>query len=185
MRVFNGLDELHGAAGTQVGTSDWMTIEQARVNMFADATDDHQWIHVDEEKAKAGPFGTTIAHGFLTLSLLPELLAEIYRIDGVKMGINYGLNKVRFTAPVPGREQDPRGGRHRRRGRCQGRRAGDDAGDRRGRGFGAARTGRGVDHPSVCVTRSSASRCGPLSAASAARCARCPRTSWPLRSCGR
>ncbi len=101
MRVFNGLDELHAAAGTQVGTSDWMTIEQARVNTFADATDDHQWIHVDEEKAKAGPFGTTIAHGFLTLSLLPELLAEVYRIDGVKMGINYGLNKVRFTAPVP------------------------------------------------------------------------------------
>jgi acyl dehydratase len=101
MRVFNGLDELRAAAGTQVGTSDWMTIEQARVNTFADATDDHQWIHVDEEKAKAGPFGGTIAHGFLTLSLLPKLLSQIYRIDGVKMGVNYGLNKVRFTAPVP------------------------------------------------------------------------------------
>jgi acyl dehydratase len=101
MRVFNGLDELRAAAGTQVGTSDWMRIEQARVNTFADATDDHQWIHVDEEKAKAGPFGTTIAHGFLTLSLLPELLSRVYRIDGVKVGVNYGLNKVRFTAPVP------------------------------------------------------------------------------------
>ena len=101
MRVFNGLDELRAAAGTRVGTSDWMTIEQSRVDMFADATDDHQWIHVDQEKAKDGPFGTTIAHGFLTLSLLSELLKQVYRIDGVKMGINYGLNKVRFTAPVP------------------------------------------------------------------------------------
>jgi acyl dehydratase len=101
MRVFNGLDELRAAAGTQVGASDWMTIDQARVNTFADATDDHQWIHVDEEKAKAGPFGGTIAHGFLTLSLLPKLLSQVYRIDGVKMGVNYGLNKLRFTAPVP------------------------------------------------------------------------------------
>jgi acyl dehydratase len=101
MKVFNGLDELRAAAGTQVGTGDWMTIEQARVNTFADATDDHQWIHVDEEKAKAGPFGGTIAHGFLTLSLLPELLSHVYRVDGVTMGVNYGLNKVRFTAPVP------------------------------------------------------------------------------------
>ncbi len=101
MRVFNGLDELRAAAGTQVGASDWMTIEQARVDTFADATDDHQWIHVDEEKAKAGPFGGTIAHGFLTLSLLPKLMSQVYRIDGVKMGVNYGLNKVRFTAPVP------------------------------------------------------------------------------------
>jgi acyl dehydratase len=101
MRVFNGLDELRAAAGTQVGASDWMTIEQARVDTFADATDDHQWIHVDEEKATAGPFGGTIAHGFLTLSLLPELMSRVYRIDGVRMGVNYGLNKVRFTAPVP------------------------------------------------------------------------------------
>jgi acyl dehydratase len=101
MRVFNGLDELRAAAGTRVGTSDWMTIEQSRVDMFADATDDHQWIHIDPVKAEAGPFGTTIAHGFLTLSLLPELLKQVYRVDGVKMGINYGLNKVRFTAPVP------------------------------------------------------------------------------------
>ncbi len=101
MKVFNGLDELRAAAGTRVGTSDWMTIEQSRVDMFADATDDHQWIHVDQQKAEAGPFGTTIAHGFLTLSLLSELLKQVYRVDGVKMGINYGLNKVRFTAPVP------------------------------------------------------------------------------------
>ncbi|MBV9922664.1 MAG: MaoC family dehydratase [Pseudonocardia sp.] len=101
MKVFNGLDELRAAAGTHVGESDWMTIEQSRVNTFADATDDHQWIHVDEQKAGDGPFRGTIAHGFLTLSLLPELLSQVYRIDGVKMGVNYGLNKVRFTAPVP------------------------------------------------------------------------------------
>ena len=101
MKVFNGLDELRAAAGARVGASDWMTVDQERVNTFADATEDHQWIHVDEEKAKAGPFGGTIAHGFLTLSLLSHLLAQVYRIDGVKMGINYGLNKVRFTAPVP------------------------------------------------------------------------------------
>ncbi len=101
MRVFNGVDELRAAAGSQVGASDWMTVEQSRVDTFADATEDHQWIHVDPEKAEAGPFGTTIAHGFLTLSLLPHLLAQVYRVDGVKMGVNYGLNKVRFTAPVP------------------------------------------------------------------------------------
>jgi acyl dehydratase len=101
MRVFNGLDELRAAAGTHVGESDWMTIDQSRVNTFADATDDHQWIHVDEQKANDGPFRGTIAHGFLTLSLLSHLLAQVYRIEGTKMGINYGLNKVRFTAPVP------------------------------------------------------------------------------------
>ena len=101
MKVFNGLDELRAAAGTQVGASEWMTMDQSRVNTFADATDDHQWIHVDLEKAKDGPFGGPIAHGFLTLSLLSHLLAQVYRIDGTKMGINYGLNKVRFTAPVP------------------------------------------------------------------------------------
>ena len=101
MKVFNGLDELRAAAGTQVGASEWMTMDQSRVNTFADATDDHQWIHVDPEKAKDGPFGGPIAHGFLTLSLLPELISQVYRIDGTKMGVNYGLNKVRFTAPVP------------------------------------------------------------------------------------
>ena len=101
MRVFNGVDELRAAKGSQVGTSDWIEVEQDRINLFADATDDHQWIHVDVDKAKDGPFGTTIAHGFLTLSLLPKLISQVYRVDGVKMGINYGLNKVRFTAPLP------------------------------------------------------------------------------------
>ncbi len=101
MRVFSGVDELRGAVGSRIGEGDWLTIDQSQVDMFADATDDHQWIHVDEEKAKAGPFGTTIAHGFLSLSLLPSLVARIYKIDNVRMGVNYGLNKVRFTSPVP------------------------------------------------------------------------------------
>ena len=101
MRVFDGVDDLRTAVGTRVGTSDWMTIEQGQIDGFADATHDHQWIHVDAERAKEGPFGTTIAHGFLTLSLLSALIAQVYKVDGVKMGINYGLNKVRFTSPVP------------------------------------------------------------------------------------
>jgi acyl dehydratase len=101
MRVFNGPDELRAAAGTNVGASEWVTVDQKQIDTFADATGDHQWIHVDQEKAAAGPFGKTIAHGFLTLSLMPVLVAQVYRIDGVKMGINYGLNRVRFTSPVP------------------------------------------------------------------------------------
>jgi len=101
MRVFTGVDDLRTAVGTTVGSSDWTTIEQGRIDGFADATDDHQWIHVDQEKAASGPFGTTIAHGFLSLSLIVPLASQVYRVDGVKMGINYGLNKVRFTSPVP------------------------------------------------------------------------------------
>ena len=100
MRVFNGIDELTAAVGEELGTSDWLTVDQERINTFADATDDHQWIHVDVERAAAGPFGTTIAHGFLTLSLLSAFQPEIFRVDGVAMVINYGLNKVRFPAPV-------------------------------------------------------------------------------------
>jgi acyl dehydratase len=101
MKVFTGADELRAAAGEQLGTSDWMTIDQQRVNAFADATEDHQWIHIDPQRAAAGPFGTTIAHGFLTLSLLPHLINQTYRVEGATMVINYGLNKVRFPAPVP------------------------------------------------------------------------------------
>jgi acyl dehydratase len=101
MRVFNGVDEISGLVGEHLGTSEWVTVEQAHIDQFAEATGDHQWIHVDAERAAEGPFGTTIAHGFLTLSLLPVLVAKTYRIDGVRMGINYGLNKVRFTSPVP------------------------------------------------------------------------------------
>jgi acyl dehydratase len=101
MRVFNGVDELRAAVGSHVGVSDWITIDQSQIDTFADATHDHQWIHVDVERAKEGPFKGTIAHGFLTLSLLPVLVSQVYRIEGVKMGVNYGLNRVRFTAPVP------------------------------------------------------------------------------------
>jgi len=101
MRVFNGVDELRAAAGSHLGVSDWLTIDQSQIDGFADATHDHQWIHVDVERAKEGPFKTPIAHGFLTLSLLPALVSQTYRIEGVRMGVNYGLNRVRFTSPVP------------------------------------------------------------------------------------
>lgn len=101
MKVFTSKDEILAAKGEKLGTSEWLTITQEQVNTFADATHDHQWIHVDVEKAKQGPFGTPIAHGFLTLSLLPKLNSETFRVDNVKMGINYGLNKVRFPSPVP------------------------------------------------------------------------------------
>jgi acyl dehydratase len=101
MRVFNGVDELKAAKGEQIGTSDWLTIDQDRIDKFAEATGDHQWIHVDEAKAAGGPFGTTIAHGFLTLSLVPMFGGQTYQVEGVKMAINYGVNKVRFTSPLP------------------------------------------------------------------------------------
>jgi acyl dehydratase len=101
MKVFNGVDELRAAKGQRVGVSEWLTVDQDRIDLFAAATDDHQWIHVDPERAGDGPFGTTIAHGFLSLSLIVALVASTYRVDGVRMGVNYGLNKVRFTAPVP------------------------------------------------------------------------------------
>lgn len=101
MKVFAHLAELQSLVGSELGTSDWVTIDQQRINLFAEATGDHQWIHVDPERAKAGPFGGPIAHGFLTLSLLPELTAAAFTIEDVRMGVNYGLNRVRFTSPVP------------------------------------------------------------------------------------
>lgn len=100
MKTFQTLAELAACVGQEVAVSDWITITQQQVNTFADATGDHQWIHVDAEKAKAGPFGGTIAHGFLTLSLLPRFLESSVVINDVRMGINYGLNKVRFINPV-------------------------------------------------------------------------------------
>jgi len=100
MRTVNGIEELKGLVGEELGASDWHTVDQQRVDAFADATGDHQWIHVDPERAAAGPFGTTIAHGYLTLSMLPALMAEVWRVEGVRMGINYGLNRVRFPSPV-------------------------------------------------------------------------------------
>lgn len=101
MRIFNSLTELKAAVGEHLGYTEWRQITQEQVDLFADATDDHQWIHVDVEKAKEGPFGGTIAHGYLSLSLLPAFMAELVRVGGLAMGINYGLNKVRFPAPVP------------------------------------------------------------------------------------
>jgi acyl dehydratase len=101
VRVFANLAEVAAARGEHLGFSDWHTITQDQVNLFAGATGDHQWIHVDTERAAKGPFGGTIAHGFLTLSLIPALSKEVYRIDGVTMGINYGSNKVRYPATVP------------------------------------------------------------------------------------
>ena len=97
----NGLDELTALAGTDLGHTGWLEITQQRVNTFADATGDHQWIHVDAARAAAGPFGGTIAHGYLTLSLVIPLFGELLEVTGISMGINYGLNKVRFPAPVP------------------------------------------------------------------------------------
>ena len=93
--------ELEARVGEEVGVSDWITVSQERIDLFAQATGDHQWIHVDAERARAGPFGTTIAHGFLTLSLLPEMAASAFEVRDTRMGVNYGLNKVRFPAPVP------------------------------------------------------------------------------------
>lgn len=97
----NGVEELRELVGTHLGYSDYRLVTQEQVNLFADATGDHQWIHVDPERATTGPFGHTIAHGYLTLSLLPVLLSGLLHVEGVTMGINYGTNKVRFSAPVP------------------------------------------------------------------------------------
>jgi acyl dehydratase len=100
-RTINGIDELKAAVGEELGTSDWMEITQEQVNTFADATGDHQWIHVDPERAKDGPFGGTIAHGYLTMSLGPVLLPQVVMVTGFSMALNYGLNKLRFPSPVP------------------------------------------------------------------------------------
>jgi acyl dehydratase len=100
VKKFKDLAEFVAAEGTQLGPTEWLEITQDRVNLFADATDDHQWIHVDPERAAAGPFGGTIAHGLLTLSLLPHFTHQLYSVDNVAMAINYGYNKVRFITPV-------------------------------------------------------------------------------------
>ncbi|GAA4182324.1 MaoC family dehydratase [Streptosporangium oxazolinicum] len=101
MRIFANITELKATVGEHLGHTEWREITQEQVNLFADATGDHQWIHVDVERAKRGPFGATIAHGYLSLSLLPSLTSELLQVGGLAMGINYGLNKVRFPAPVP------------------------------------------------------------------------------------
>src|ERR1700677_4559591 len=94
------LDDFHDLVGQQIGYSQWQPITQDRVNLSADATDDHQWIHVDPERAKEGPFGGAIAHGYLTLSLAPVLLEKVISVDKMKFGVNYGANKIRFPSPV-------------------------------------------------------------------------------------
>ena len=101
MKTYPQLADLQALVGQPLGTSDWITVDQPRIDAFADATLDPQWIHVDPERAAQGPFGTTIAHGFLTLSLLPAFFASAFDIGDVRMSVNYGLNRVRFTAPVP------------------------------------------------------------------------------------
>ena len=100
MRTFTSGADLAASVGQEIGVSDWHEIPQSQIDLFAEATGDDQWIHVDPERAKAGPYGTTIAHGYLTLSLLAPLMKTTYRIEGAKMAVNYGLNKVRFAAPV-------------------------------------------------------------------------------------
>src|ERR1700741_5603479 len=100
-RTFTSPDELKAGVGEQLGHTDWVEVDQKRIDLFAEATGDHQWIHVDPEKAAAGPFGSTIAHGYLTLSLLPLFGPQLMRVDGVKMGVNYRTNKVRFPPPGP------------------------------------------------------------------------------------
>jgi len=101
MRRFEQLADLQALVGQEIGTSDWITVDQQRIDRFAEATGDHQWIHVDPVRAAAGPYGATVAHGFLTLSLLPEMSASAFDVEQIRMGVNYGLNRVRFPAPVP------------------------------------------------------------------------------------
>jgi acyl dehydratase len=101
MKRFEKLAELQALVGQDIGLSGWIEVDQRRIDQFADATGDHQWIHVDPARAAAGPFKTTIAHGFLTLSLLPEMFASAFEVGDTRMGVNYGLNRLRFPAPVP------------------------------------------------------------------------------------
>jgi acyl dehydratase len=99
--VFTSPEEAVAAVGMNLGHSDWLTVDQARIDLFAEATGDHQWIHVDPERARAGPFGRTVAHGYLTFSLINRFLPDLFRAEGMKMGVNYGADRLRFPAPVP------------------------------------------------------------------------------------
>jgi acyl dehydratase len=100
MEIYRGIGDLEAAVGQELGPSEWFPIEQDRIDGFADVTEDHQWIHVDTDKAASGPFGATVAHGFLSLSLVPYFVSQLRRIEGAKMGVNYGLDRVRFPSPV-------------------------------------------------------------------------------------
>jgi len=101
MRTFESIGDLERAVGTQLGHSEWHTVTQSQIDLFAEATGDHQWIHVDPERAAHGPFGRTVAHGHLTFSLVPRLASQIFEVEGPRMAVNYGSNKVRFPEPVP------------------------------------------------------------------------------------
>jgi acyl dehydratase len=101
MKTFETIADLAACKGQEVALSDWLTVTQEQVNLFAQATGDHQWIHIDVERARSGPFGAPIAHGFLTLSLIPQFFQQSLKVNQARMGVNYGLNKVRFPAPVP------------------------------------------------------------------------------------
>ena len=101
MRTFESIEELAACRGEFIGSSEWVSVTQEAVDLFAEATGDRQWIHVDPQRAATGPFGTTIAHGYLTLAMLPRLSQQVYRLECAALAINYGLNKVRFPAPVP------------------------------------------------------------------------------------
>ena len=158
MRTFTGLDELAAAVGEELGTSDWLTIDQERVDRFADATDDHQWIHVDVERAAAGPFGGTIAHGYLTLSLIPLLSTQVFGLETPGAKLNYGAQQGALPRPRARRLPHP-GARHaRRRGRPPGRQAAHLRLDDRDRGPPETRL-RGRD-------RSTAARLSHLSSVS-------------------
>ncbi|MFP3395489.1 MaoC family dehydratase [Brevibacterium sp. H602] len=100
MRTIDGIDEIESLIGQELGSSEWMTMDQDAISAFADVTGDHQWIHVDEARAAEGPYGATIVHGFFTLSLIPKFSTEVFTIEGVSIRVNYGLNKVRFLQPV-------------------------------------------------------------------------------------
>jgi len=100
VRTINGIDEIESLIGQELGSSEWMTMDEDAINTFADVTGDHQWIHVDETRAAEGPYGATIVHGFFTLSLIPKFSTEVFTIEGVSIRVNYGLNKVRFLQPV-------------------------------------------------------------------------------------
>ena len=122
MKVISSIDDAVGLVGQELGVGEWKKIDQKRIDAFADVTEDHQWIHIDVDRAKTeSPYGTTIAHGFLTLSMIPKLSKDNFRVENAKMAINYGLNKVRFLAAVPSARADPRtvGARRRREDRRQ------------------------------------------------------------------
>ena len=147
MKTFSGLDELVAAQGSELGPTEWLEISQDRVNVFADATDDHQWIHVDPERAADGPFGGTIAHGLLTLSLLPHFCTSCTRSKNIAMAVNYGYNKVRFITPVKVGAKIRARAEITKVDQLDGGGAGDDDDDRRDRRLGKACRRGGVDRP--------------------------------------